>query len=126
MADADAAQREVLARLEAAEHELSGLEEMVRNAVSRLRREIASARVDVTELHAAAIAQAPAAPSVTAEPASPEVAAVGSGDDGARLVALDLVMRGVEREQAERDLAAEYPDADVAALLDEAAATLAG
>ena len=68
----------------------------------------------------AAVEAIPAVP----EPA-PEPAAAPDADDadlsGARLVALDMVVRGVPRDEAVLRLAADFPGVDVATLLDEAA-----
>jgi hypothetical protein len=47
-------------------------------------------------------------------------------EEGARLVALDLVMRGTERTRAEQELAQSFPGVDAARLLDEATRTVGG
>ncbi len=125
---ADDSRAEALERLDVVERELAQLEESVRGTAARLRGEVARARAAVHDLHG--IALTPGAggrrsslrsaatirrPSLT-EPA----------DDGARLVALDLVMRDVPRADAERELQASFPGSDAARLLDEAAASLGG
>ncbi|MCD6726214.1 MAG: hypothetical protein LT070_03145 [Solirubrobacteraceae bacterium] len=91
--DAGGAHDEALARIGAAERELAELADVVRTALARTRVELARARAAVEELGA---------------PDAPE---------GARLVALDLVVRGVERQRAERELRAAFPGVDAAGLL---------
>ena len=103
--------REPLARLDALEDELATLVAMLRDGAGRLREEIARVRSSIEALP---------------EPASaPPAAHNGSGGDaeGARLVALDLVLSGTPRDEAVLRLAAEFPGVDAAALLDEAGAT---
>lgn len=109
MPDADAAQQEPLDRLDALERELDLLAEQVTQSLSRLRAELSRARAGVHDLHASTSTPAPAAPAEAPE--------------GARLIALDLVLRGVPRESAERELATGFPEVDAAALLDEAQAS---
>lgn len=126
---ADDSLAEALERLDAVEREIAQLEESVRAASGRLRGEVARARAAVHDLHASALEPPPAAAPAPQAPAAPEPpAGVGDPepepDDGARLVALDLVLRDVPRADAERDLTASFPEADAASLLDEAAASL--
>ena len=64
----------------------------------------------------AAVEAIPAAP----EP-EPEHDDADADLSGARLVALDMVMSGVPRDEAVLRLAADFPGVDVATLLDEAA-----
>ena len=100
--------REALARLDALEDELARLLAGVREGTSRLREEIERARAAVAAL-----------PELQAGAPAPE-----QGDpEGARLVALDLVLSGTPRDEAVLRLAAEFPGVDAAALLDEAGAT---
>ncbi len=82
-----------------------------------LRDELAGVRAAVE-----AIPVAPETPPES-EPVVPELARVDAGADvaGARLVALDLILRGVPRDEAVLRLAADYPGVDAAALVDEAA-----
>ena len=119
---ADDSRAEALERLDVVERELAQLEESVRGAVARLRSEVARARGAVHDLHGSAITPPPAPEPVVDAPA-PDAA---PQDDGARLVALDLVMRDVPRADAERELQASFPGSDAARLLDEAAASLGG
>ena len=120
---ADDSRAEALERLDLVERELAQLEESVRGTAARLRGEVARARAAVHDLHGSALTPAPPAPEP--EPVADEPAPEPQ-DDGARLVALDLVMRDVPRADAERELQASFPGSDAARLLDEAAAGLGG
>ncbi len=124
----DDSRADALERLDNVERELAQLEESVRAASSRLHGELARARAAVHDLHASASAPAPAVVEARAA-AEPDAAPESESepeDDGARLVALDLVMREVPRADAERELAASFPGSDAARLLDEAADSLGG
>jgi hypothetical protein len=99
---------EALTRIAALEQELGGLAD----AAARLRGELALVRASVE-----AIPDPPPEPVPAPPPAAP------ADDSGARLVALDLVLRGVPRDEAVLRLAADYPGVDVATLLDEAASS---
>ena len=74
---------------------------------------------------AAVRAAVEAIPVARAPEPAPEHVAEPVADDadvsGARLVALDMVMSGVPRDEAVLRLAADFPGVDVATLLDEAA-----
>ena len=118
---ADDSRAEALERLDVVERELAQLEESVRGTAARLRGEVARARAAVHDLHGSALTP----PKPEAEPVAPEPDPEPQ-DDGARLVALDLVMRDVPRADAERELQASFPGSDAARLLDEAAAGLGG
>jgi len=120
---ADDSRAEALERLDVVERELAQLEESVRGTAARLRGEVARARAAVHDLHGSALTPAP--PTPEPEPVADEPAPEPQ-DDGARLVALDLVMRDVPRADAERELQASFPGSDAARLLDEAAAGLGG
>ena len=120
---ADDSRAEALQRLDVVERELAQLEESVRGTAARLRGEVARARAAVQDLHGSALT--PPAPEPELEPAADEPDPEPQ-DDGARLVALDLVMRDVPRADAERELQASFPGSDAARLLDEAAASLGG
>lgn len=83
------------------------------HAAEVLREELAAVRASVEAI------PPPPGPEPAAAPAEPDA---GEGDvAGARLVALDLVVRGVPRDEAVLRLAADFPGVDVATLLDEAA-----
>ena len=107
---ADDHRAEALARLAALERSLSDLTQSLRGGVARLQAEVEGLRSSLEEIPAP----------------EPLVAADGDGGDadGARIVALDLMLRGTPRDEAVLRLAADYPDLDAAALLDEAGATL--
>jgi hypothetical protein len=127
-ADADAARDAALTRLDALEAELEQLAEHVRQAATRLRADVARARADVHDLHASApsgppVPEPPAEPTPRTEPPVGGDAPEGA-EEGARLVALDLLVRGTERADAERELAGAFPGVDAPRLLDEAAAAL--
>lgn len=109
----DGARDQALRRIDALDAELRAFGESVHTTTAGLLAELAQARAAVDDLHAAA----------TAAPAAADAAA-GAVSEGARLVALDLMTRGVEREEAERELRAAFPDVDAGRALDEAAATL--
>lgn len=123
--DADIAREAALARLDALEAELEQLAEHVRQTAARLRADVARARADVHDLHGA-LPSGPPIPEPHAEPTPRTEPPVGGdapegGDEGARLVALDLISRGVERAEAERELTGAFPGVDAGRLLDELA-----
>lgn len=140
--DADGARDAALARLEALELELEALADTVRQRVALLRGEIAHTRGSVHELHARAATgerdvfeDAVAAPAeAAAEHAEPTPLAeppVGGdapegADEGARLVAFDLVTRGTDRDEAVLLLAESFPGVDAGRVYDDAAAALGG
>ncbi len=111
-----------LERLDAVEREIAQLEETVRDTATRLHAEVARARAAVHDLHASALTPAPTA--AVEPPVGGDAPGSGPADDGARLVALDLVLRDVPRADAQRELEASFPGSDVVRLLDEAAESL--
>ncbi len=140
-AEADNVRDEALERLETLEQELDALADTVRQRVARLRAEIAHTRGSVHDLHARAATTgerevfedstaAPAEPvAAPVEPTPLDEPPVGGdapegADDGARLVALDLVTRGTDRDEALLRLSESFPGVDAARVLDEAAAAL--
>lgn len=139
--DADAAHEQALARLDALEQELESLVESVKLTIARLRADVAHTRASVHDLHARASAanvEPPIGGDAPAEPppppteptplAEPPVGgdAPEGAEEGARLVALDLMTRGTARSEAVRELRESFPGVDAERLLDEAAATLGG
>ena len=105
----DAPQRdEVLARLDALSSEAQALEGDVRAAVDRLRAGLARVRDEVEALGGAEV-----------DGAQHASHAVGADIDGARLTALDLVLRDTPRDQARSLISGQFPGVDVDALLDE-------
>lgn len=99
---------DALTRLDAVERELDALVEGVRAGASRLKADIARLRAGIEEL---------------SEPAPVPEPLADPDTEGARLVALDLVLRGTPREEAVLRLAADFPGVDAARLVDEARAT---
>ncbi|CAB4861396.1 unannotated protein [freshwater metagenome] len=94
---------------ESAEQAQAALErlERIETQLDLLREEVARARDEV--------AAAFAAPPVSA-----------ADEEGARLVALDLVLAGTQRAVAMQRLQESFPGIDAGAALDAAAATLGG
>jgi hypothetical protein len=102
-----------LTRLDALERELAALEEDAR----RLAREIQSLAGGAERVRGEAAGlreQLDALP--------PAQASDGDRLAGARIVALELALGGVARDEAVLQLAADFPDVDAAALVDEAIA----
>jgi len=124
------------ARLDQAREEVTRLLEGVRAATDRIESELRDVEREVTALGGASPAPdaeaagppepvAPAAPGPAAAEPAPEPAPLRSTDlEGARLVALDMALRGEDRAVAERYLAEHYELADPAALLDEVYGTV--
>jgi hypothetical protein len=104
------------ARLDALTREVDALEGDVRAGAERLRAAIERVRSSLEEARsqAASAAGAPAGHAPDADV------------DGARLTALDLVLRGTPRDQAASELAEKFPGVDAALLLDEVAEASAG
>lgn len=113
---------DALARIAALEARLEALAA----AAAGVRDELTAVGASIEAIPAAPVdARAePPAPARTAwlGDASAAPAAAAPDLSGARIVALDLVLRGVPRDDAVLRLAADYPGVDVATLLDEAAA----
>ncbi len=106
---ADDHRAEALARLAALERSLGDLTQALRGGVARLQAEVEGLRSSIEEIPV---------------PEQPVAADANTDADGARIVALDLMLRGTPRDEAVLRLAADYPGVDAAALLDEARATL--
>lgn len=106
----EGAREEALRRIDALEAEIAGFRDSVGATAAAMLTELALARAAVEQLHAVA--------------ASENGGGETGVDEGARLVALDLMTRGVERAEAERELRAAFPGVDPRRALDEAAATL--
>lgn len=100
---------DALTRIAALEQELGALAD----AAARLRGELELVRASVESIPEPAPEPEPA----SADPEEP------ADVSGARLVALDLVLRGVPRDEAVLRLAADFPGVDVATLLDDAASS---
>lgn len=113
--------REQLERLDRVEEQLGRLLDEVRAAAAEMAAEIGRIRVDLPEL---AVEPAPQpAPSPLTEP--PVGGDAPEGDvEGARLVALELVMRGESDANAVGHLAGAFPGVDAAAIIAETRATI--
>lgn len=119
--DADAQ----LERLDRIEGELNRLLSEVRAASAEIAAEIGRLRVEIPDL-----ARVPVVPEVPTRPTPLSEPPVGGdapeGDvEGARLVALELVMRGEDEEAAERHLRGAFPGVDAAEILEQTRETLA-
>jgi hypothetical protein len=103
---------EARSRLDALTREVDALEGDVRAAAERLRAGIARLRGSLEDLENAPTAVAGHAP--------------GADVDGARLTALDLVLRETPRAEAESMLSEKFPGIDAGLLLDDVAQASAG
>lgn len=122
MASREQAAREQLERLDRVEEQLGRLLDEVRAASAEIAAEVGRLRVELPDL-AAEPAPAPA-PSPLSEP--PVGGDAPEGDiEGARLVALELVMRGESDDEARRHLESAFPGVDAAAVLEKTRATIA-
>ena len=122
MASREQAVREQLERLDRVEEQLGRLLDEVRAASAEIAAEIGRLRVELPDL-AAEPAPAPG-PSPLSEP--PVGGDAPEGDvEGARLVALELVMRGESDEEARRHLESAFPGVDAVAVLEKTRATIA-
>ena len=122
MASREQAAREQLERLDRVEEQLGRLLDEVRAASAEIAAEIGRLRVELPDL---ATEPPPApAPSPLSEP--PVGGDAPEGDvEGARLVALGLVMRGESDEEARRHLESAFPGVDAVAVLEKTRATIA-
>ncbi len=114
--------REQLERLDRVEEQLGHLLDEVRAASAEIAAEIGRLRVELPDL---AVEPAPApAPTPLTEP--PVGGDAPEGDvEGARLVALELMMRGEDEGEARRHLEEAFPGIDAASVLAQTRATLA-
>ena len=122
MAGDEQAARVQLERLDRVEEQLGRLLDEVRAASAEIAAEIGRLRVELPD-----IAAAPAPPSAPTPLTEPPVGGdAPEGDvEGARLVALELVMRGEDDEQARKHLQESFPGVDAANVLAQTRATLA-
>ena len=122
MASREQTVREQLERLDRVEDQLGRLLDEVRAASAEIAAEIGRLRVELPDI---AVAPAPPpAPTPLTEP--PVGGDAPEGDvEGARLVALELVMRGEDDEQACKHLQESFPGVDAANVLAQTRATLA-
>ena len=116
MGERDQATRAQLDRLDRIEAELNRLLAEVRAAAAEIAAEIGRLRVEIPDL------PAPAPTPLTEPPVGGDAP---EGDvEGARLVALELVMRGEGDEEARRHLESTFPGVDAAAVLEQTRATI--
>ena len=114
-----------LERLDRIEEELNRLLAEVRGASAEIAAEIARLRVEIPDLAAAPApaAEAPQRPTPLTEP--PVGGGAPEGDvEGARLVAMELLMRGEDEEAAREHLEEAFPGVDGASVLAQTRETL--
>ena len=109
---------DALARIDAVERSLEQLAATVRSTAADLQQELGEVRLSVLEMHSHAVSK----------PAPASEAAVGSDApegnvEGARLVALDLIGRGVGAEEAKQKLTDTFPEIDADRVLQEVGAS---
>ena len=120
MASREQTVREQLERLDRVEDQLGRLLDEVRAASAEIAAEIGRLRVELPDI---AAAPAPPPTPLTEPPVGGDAP---EGDvEGARLVALELVMRGEDDEQARKHLQESFPGVDAANVLAQTRATLA-
>ncbi len=118
--DPNESRSEALARIDTVERALEQLAATVRSQTAELQEELGQVRLSVIELHSHAVTT-PASTPRTESPIggdAPEGAAAG-----ARLVALELIGRGIALEQAEAQLREAFPGIDAERVLSEVGAT---
>ncbi|MSX02971.1 MAG: hypothetical protein F2813_07410 [Actinobacteria bacterium] len=108
-----------LARIEAVERSLEQLVASVRSSAAELQEELSQVRLSVLELHSHAVSR----PTPLTEPPVGGDAPEGSVE-GARLVALDLIGRGVSTDEAQEKLRQAFPGIDAVAVLRQVGATI--
>ena len=118
--DPNQSRSDALARIETAERALEQLAATVRSKTAELQEQLGQVRLSVIEMHTHAVSTPTPAP--LSEPPVADEAPDGSVE-GARLVALDLVSRGIEFEQAQELLREAFPGIDAERVLSEVGAT---
>ena len=116
--DPSESRSEALARIDTVERALEQLAATVRSQTAELQEELGQVRLSVIEMHSHAVSKPPPA----AEPAAGGDDPEGS-TEGARLVALDLIGRGISTEQAKERLRETFPGVDADAVLRAVGAT---
>ena len=114
-----------LERLDRIEEELNRLLAAVRGASAEIAAEIARLRVEIPDLAAAPapVAEVPKRPTPLTEP--PVGGDAPEGDvEGARLVAMELLMRGEDEQAATKHLEDAFPGVDGASVLAQTRETL--
>ena len=114
----DASREAALARIERIERSLEQLAAAVRSETAALQVELGQARLSVIEMHGQAVSK----PTPLTEPPvggdAPERSA-----EGARLVALDLIGRGVGLQEAKERLSEAVPGIDADRVVRDVGAT---
>ncbi len=118
--DPNESRSEALARIETAERALEELAASVRSKTAELQEQLGQVRLSVIEMHSHAVSR----PTPLTEPPVGGDAPEGS-TEGARLVALDLVGRGVSLEESKERLREAFPGIDAERVLREVGATSA-
>ncbi len=118
--DPNESRSEALARIDTVERALEQLAATVRSQTAELQEELGQVRLSVIEMHSHAVTKP--APTPLTEPPVGGDAPEGSAA-GARLVALDLIGRGIALEQAEEQLREAFPGIDAERVLSEVGAT---
>lgn len=118
--DPNESRSEALARIETAERALEELAASVRSKTAELQEQLGQVRLSVIEMHSHAVSR----PTPLTEPPVGGDAPEGT-TEGARLVALDLVGRGVSLEESKERLREAFPGIDAERVLREVGATSA-
>lgn len=114
-----------LDRLDRVEEQLNRLLGEVRSAAAEIAAEVGRLRVEIPDLARPAAPAAPApGPTPLSEPPAGGDAPEGDSE-GARLVALELVMRGEDEAAAVEHLEGAFPGVDAVAVLAQTRETLA-
>lgn len=112
MADGEETGRAELQRLDRVESQLNQLLADVRSSAAEIAAEVARLRVEIPDL----AAEAAQRPTPLTEP--PVGGDAPEGDlEGARLVAMELVMRGEDEATAREHLGKAFPGVDAASVL---------
>ena len=125
MAGEDNSADRQLERLDRVEEELNRLLAEVRSASAEIAAEIGRLRVEIPDLAATPVpaAELPKRPTPLTEP--PVGGDAPEGDvEGARLVAMELLMRGEDEEAARGHLEEAFPGVDGASVLAQTRETL--
>jgi hypothetical protein len=109
---------DALARIDTVERALEQLAATVRSKTAELQEELGQVRLSVIEMHSHAVSR----PTPLTEPPVGGGAPEGSVE-GARLVALDLIGRGVSLEESKERLREAFPGIDAERVLREVGAT---
>jgi hypothetical protein len=116
--DPNDSRSDALARIETAERALEELAASVRSKTAELQEQLGQVRLSVIEMHSHAVSR----PTPLTEPPVGGDAPEGS-TEGARLVALDLIGRGIPAEEAKDRLRETFPGVDADKVLRAVGAT---